>query len=522
MSFSRAFFPVAIMVLIALIAVIISLGMTNRAIKSSNQKLSLHSMDLHFNNIQDFQETMVLDYSEWGDTFTKLTMNNDIEWFSYSIGGANLINNRIHGIAYIKNDGTLSQQHTRNDDVSFHISQAIFHEDFESIKKETLAFKTLVPHTVSYFKMINNAPTLISFSPITHPNPAAYPDFNLDNRDFLVFWTVVTPALLARTSERLNLQNLTITSQSSPYNFAFKDNQDNIISQLSWALKKDATNPLALSFYTSIAMFSLLVIGGLLSFIRLTELIRQLNEAKSSAERGHKIKSEFLATMSHELRTPLNSIIGFSDILQSTQKDSLTESQSEYIGHIQASGKHLLNIINEILDMSKIEAGKYDLAEEEMDIRRVINQSIIYLEKPITDKNITLIKKIPEKLNEFMGDSKVIKQLLLNLLSNSIKFTPEGGQVTVSCSITPEGCMELYVEDTGVGISPEKLDIITEPYLQDQDHKTRTHEGTGLGLAITKAFVEMHQGILEITSELNVGTRVTITFPASRVLPDLI
>lgn len=517
MSFARAFFPVAAIVLAALVAVIISLGVTDRAIKKSNQSLSLHSMNVHFKNIQEFQETLVLDYTEWADIFTHLTMSNDIEWFNYNIGGANIINNRIHGIAYLKNDGTLIKQHTRNGTAAFRISQEIFLEDFEGIKEKTLASAANVPRSLSYFKNIGGTPALISFSPITHPNL----DFNPDNRDFLAFWTVMTPDILAQTAEMLKLENLSITSKKSPYNFIFKDSIGTMIAELSWTLKKEGTNPLALSFYTSIAIFLLLIIGGYLSFLRLTELINQLNDAKSTAERGHKIKSEFLATMSHELRTPLNSIIGFSDILQTSPKDTMTETQSEYIGHIQASGKHLLNIINEILDMSKIEAGKYDLAEEEMDMSRVINQSVIYMKKNVADKNITLIKKIPADLNEFMGDEKVIKQLLLNLLSNSIKFTPAEGQITISCAINEKGAMEIYVEDTGIGISPEKLDIITEPYLQDQDHKTRSHEGTGLGLAITKAFVEMHQGTMEITSKLKVGTRVTINFPAARVLSDV-
>jgi two-component system cell cycle sensor histidine kinase PleC len=269
-------------------------------------------------------------------------------------------------------------------------------------------------------------------------------------------------------------------------------------------------------------MFALLLIGGYFSHRRIFDLISELDKAREHAESGHRIKSEFLATMSHELRTPLNSIIGFSDILNTDPKETLNEKQHEYVGHIQSSGKHLLNIINEILDMSKIEAGKYELHEVEINLRHTLRQSLVYLENEAKEKNITLVKKIPDILNEFVGDEKVMRQLLLNLLSNAIKFTPEKGQVTLGCSVTQEGCMEIYVEDNGIGISPEKLDLITEPYLQDQGHKTRSHQGTGLGLAITKAFVEMHQGIMDIKSELNKGTRVTITFPATRVLDEMI
>ncbi len=510
------------MILIALIAVIISLSMTDSAIKKSNHELSHHSIGLHLHYIQDFQETMVLDYTEWGDTFTNLTIKNDLEWFGYSIGGANLLSSRIHGLAFIKNDGTLRAQHTRNADKSYLIAQEVFDQDFSAVRKKALIDRSLTPLAVSYFRDINGTPTLISFSAITHPDPDAYPDFNPDDRDFLVFWTVLTPQLLAKASDMLNLQDLVLTQEISPDHYALKDSKGGNVALLKWSLKKQDTNPLALSFYTSLAMFSLLLVGGYISFIRVSELIRQLNDAKSNAERGHKIKSEFLATMSHELRTPLNSIIGFSDILQSTPESGLTETQSEYIGHIQASGKHLLNIINEILDMSKIEAGKYDLNEEEMDIKRTINQSIVFLEKAATDKNITLVREMSDTVNEFMGDAKVIKQLIMNLLSNSIKFTPDGGRVTVGCSVTGDGGLEIFVKDTGIGISPEKLDIITEPYLQDQDHKTRSHQGTGLGLAISKAFVEMHQGTMDIKSRPGEGTCVTITFPAERVLSEIV
>lgn len=522
MNFSKAFFPVAATVLIALTTIIISLGVTDRALKRSDHIHSLNSVTQHIKNIQDFQATMLLDYTEWSDTFTNLTIKNDAAWFRYSIGGANLLNRKIHGLAFIKNDGTLIVQETRNDNKAYAITQEIFDKDFSYICQKVLSRPEQGATPLSFFKMVNGTPTLFSFSAITHPDPNAYPDFPLERRDFLLFWTVLTPEILHQTEEALHLENMAITTQASDDNFALRDSKNRIISWLKWSQEEEKSNPLAFSFYTSLAMFALLLIGGYFSYWRIFGLIGELDAARKHAEAGHRIKSEFLATMSHELRTPLNSIIGFSDILMMGPKDNLTEKQEEYIGHILSSGKHLLNIINEILDMSKIEAGKYELFEEEMDLRRTINQSIVYVEKDARDKNITLVRQIPDRLNEFMGDSKVIKQLMLNLLSNAIKFTPENGKITVGCSVTEEGIMEIYVEDSGIGISPEKIDIITEPYLQDQDHKTRSHQGTGLGLAISKAFVEMHQGTMDIQSELNVGTRITLTFPATRVLEEII
>ncbi len=522
MSFSRAFFPVAITVLIALCAMIISLGITDNAIKNSDHKLSHNSMAQHIKNLEEFQATMVLDYAEWSETFTKLTINDDIEWFHYSIGGANFLNSRIHGLAFIKNDGTLVDQDTRNGNKSFAITQGDLDKNFIPIKKAILNNTALDAEPVSFFININGIPTLFSFSPITHPEKNAYPDFSMQQRDFLVFWTALTPELLSRASDILRLKELKVTSSNSPDNFLLKNSTGDNIAGLTWSLQEDGTNPLTLSFYTSLAMFALLLLGGYFSHRRIFSLIKELNQARKNAVSDDKVKSDFLATISHELRTPLNSIIGFSDILKSGAVDRLTEQQEEYVGHIQNSGKHLLTIINEILDMSKIESGKYELYEVEINLRQTLNQSIVFLEKDAQDKNITLIRKIPKPLNEFMGDEKVIRQLMLNLLSNSIKFTPDGGQITIGCSVTDGQEMEIYVEDNGIGISPKKINSITEPYIQDQDHKTRSHQGTGLGLAISKAFVELHQGTMTIQSELGKGTRVTLLFPASRVLEDML
>ncbi|PCI44982.1 MAG: hypothetical protein COB49_10540 [Alphaproteobacteria bacterium] len=522
MSFSKAFFPVAVTILIALYMIIVSLGITDRAIKKSGQRISYYSIAQHIHDIQDFQATMLLDYTEWSDTFTNLTLKNDMKWFHYSIGGANMLKRKIHGLAFIKNDGTLIDQETRDNNMDYAISRNVFKQNFDFIRQGMLENITLDAEPVSFFVNNNGTPTLFSLSPITHPDSTAYPDFSPDKRDFLMFWTALTPELLLQTSDILNLKDLVITAVSSPGNFLLKDSMGNIIASLEWSLREEDSNPMALSIYTSIAMFALLLLGGYFSHRRIFSLISELDQAREHAESDHRIKSEFLATMSHELRTPLNSIIGFSDILSSGTKETLSDKQTEYVGHIQSSGKHLLNIINEILDMSKIEAGKYELHEVEINLRHTLKQSIVYLEKEAKDKNITLVKKIPDALNEFVGDEKVIRQIILNLLSNAIKFTPDKGQVIIGCAVTDKGCMEIYVNDNGIGISPEKLDMITEPYLQDQDHKTRSHQGTGLGLAITKAFVEMHQGTMDIKSEINAGTHVTITFPPARVLTEVI
>lgn len=517
MSFSRAFFPVAVTVLIALAAIIISLGMTDRAIKESGHKLSHHSMELHLKNIQDFQETMLLDYTEWSMTFSNMTLNNDMAWFRYSIGGADIIYTKLHGMAFMKNDGTLIEKISRNDTAAYTISQDTFKDDFAFIKQKIMAEPAERPVPLSFFKHINGTPALISFSPITHPDPTAYPDFSPDQRDFMIFWTILTPELLSQTSEDLRLQNLSFTPKVSPENFSLADSKGKVISSLQWSLKKQDTNPLSLSLNTSLAMFALLLLGGYFSHRRIFDLIRQLDHARKEAETGHRIKSEFLATMSHELRTPLNSIIGFSDVLSKGIQGSLNPQQNEYVGYIHSSGEHLLTIINEILDMSKIEAGKYEITEGEVDINATIQNCNILLGKAADDKGILLEEDLEESIEDMIGDVKVIKQILLNIINNALKFTPKEGYVKVRSMMSKDGGLKVTIEDTGCGISPDKLDLILKPYVQVGNHKTRSQHGTGLGLAISDAFMKMHQGTLEIESVLNKGTCVILTFPANRI-----
>jgi len=517
LRFSRAFFPIAVTILIAVSAIIISLGMANNALKKSGHNISYHSLALYFKNIQDFQEIMLLDYSEWNASFNKMTIKNDMKWFYTSIGNADIINTTIHGMAFIKNDSRLITQFTRNNNTAYALSKDNFNDDFIFIKETILENSFSKPTPLSFFTEIQGFPALISFSPITHPNPEIYPDFSADQRDFLVFWTILTPEILSQVRESLRFKNLSLTDLISPENYTLKDSKGRPVSSLQWELKKEEINPLALSLYTSLAMFALLLLGGYFSYRRVNELIRQLDHARKEAEDGHKIKSEFLATMSHELRTPLNSIIGFSDVLTKGLQGELSPQQKEYADYIHSSGEHLLTIINEILDMSKIEAGRYQITEGEVDINATVMTCNALLRKLAEDKNIRLEEDLADNMKDMVGDAKVIKQILFNIVSNAIKFTPKGGLIKISSKMSPKGNIKIKIKDNGCGIEEDKLEHIIKPYIQAGDHKTRSQQGTGLGLAISDAFMKMHQGNLDIKSTLNEGTCIILTFPAERV-----
>lgn len=238
-----------------------------------------------------------------------------------------------------------------------------------------------------------------------------------------------------------------------------------------------------------------------------------LREAKDAAERAYAAKSQFLANMSHELRTPLNAIIGFSEMMQRQLLGPIgTEKYLDYITGIRESGEHLLDLISDILDMSKIEAGKYELDLEEINVSKVIRLAAHMMEGRAQEGRIKL--KTGDIADDLVitADRRAVMQILLNLLSNAVKFTKPGGSVNIECAGQKNGVL-IKVMDTGIGIPPSKIACVTRPFEQAAGHYTREHEGTGLGLAITKELTEMHGGSLQIESTVSVGTTVTIRLP---------
>lgn len=240
---------------------------------------------------------------------------------------------------------------------------------------------------------------------------------------------------------------------------------------------------------------------------------KSLRAAKETAEQAYASKTRFLANMSHELRTPLNAVIGFSEMIQRQLLGPLGNNRYlEYIGGIRQSGEHLLNLINDILDMSKIEIGKYELYIEGINVGKTIQLALHMVESRAHESQIKLVAdKIPENL-QISADRRAVMQVLLNLLSNAVKFTPAGGTIEVSCEELQNG-VQITVKDTGIGIPKDKIDIVTLPFEQVDSELTRQHEGSGLGLAITKELVGLHGGTLKIESDVGKGTTVTVNLP---------
>ena len=235
----------------------------------------------------------------------------------------------------------------------------------------------------------------------------------------------------------------------------------------------------------------------------------------SSASRA---KSEFLAHMSHELRTPLNAILGFSEIIRDElMGPNATERYRAYASDIYESGRHLLLIINDVLDTSRIEVGRLVLYEDPVDVAAVVAQSIALVDQRARAAGISLENQVPDDMPILVADALRMKQILLNLLSNSIKFTRRAGGVTVGSVVRQDGSLAIWVTDTGIGMTKDEITIALEPFRQVETVAARKYEGAGLGLPLARALVEMQGGRLEIDSTPDVGTTVSLIFPAARV-----
>jgi len=248
--------------------------------------------------------------------------------------------------------------------------------------------------------------------------------------------------------------------------------------------------------------------------IQNARLFHEIERKSRQLEVASQHKSEFLANMSHELRTPLNAIIGFSEVLAERMFGDLNEKQEEYLKDIHASGQHLLSLINDILDLSKVEAGRMELELADFHLPQAIDNALVLVRERASRRGIMLGHSVDDRLGQIRGDERKVKQVLLNLLSNALKFTPEGGRIDVSAR-AHDGVAEIAVSDTGVGIAPEDQEAVFEEFRQVGSGDKKV-EGTGLGLALSRKFIELHGGRIWVKSQAGQGSIFTFTLPVRR------
>jgi signal transduction histidine kinase len=249
--------------------------------------------------------------------------------------------------------------------------------------------------------------------------------------------------------------------------------------------------------------------------IQNARLFSEIEDKSRQLEVANQHKSEFLASVSHELRTPLNAIIGFSEVMLERLFGEVNEKQEEYLQDILSSGRHLLSLINDILDLAKIEAGRMELEAGNFDLPQALDNTLVLIRERAMRRGITVERSVDPALGEINGDERKVKQVLLNLLSNAVKFTPEGGRIEVRAAVA-DGTAEISVTDTGVGIAPEDQEAVFEEFRQVGTDYARKHEGTGLGLALARKFVELHGGKIWVKSQVGQGSTFTFAIPISR------
>ncbi|WP_350333682.1 sensor histidine kinase [Coralliovum pocilloporae] len=246
------------------------------------------------------------------------------------------------------------------------------------------------------------------------------------------------------------------------------------------------------------------------------------DEARRQAEAANLAKSKFLATMSHELRTPLNAILGFSEVMKTELLGPMeNNTYKDYAGDIHSSGNHLLNLINQILDLSRIEAGRYTLQEEPVSLSEVAEDCVHMMDLKAQGKGVELVENYESQLPKLWADERSVRQIMLNLLSNAVKFTPAGGSVTITIAWTANGGQYVSVRDTGPGIPEDEIPVILSQFGQGSLANETDERGTGLGLPIVQALMSMHNGSFELRSKLREGTETIAIFPRTRVMDRL-
>ncbi|WP_162139715.1 ATP-binding protein [Kordiimonas gwangyangensis] len=355
----------------------------------------------------------------------------------------------------------------------------------------------------------------------------AYPDLNYEGTDandqLTEAYILAAEGKHEKAFEVLNkARRGLLNAQFADFQNSVTDMRSSIVTMIE---KQKAENALldAENAYSRllIALVFIIAAGTTVLLVLQRRHNRAMAEAKHHAEMANKSKSEFLANMSHELRTPLNAILGFSEMMQHKVYGEVGAKQYvDYVDHIHESGKLLLDIINDILDLSKVESGRLIVREEEVSVPTLFDDVVRLTSPRASKKRITVQTSLPPRLPHLRADNRLCKQILLNVVGNAVKFTDEGGKITLGAYRMDDGALMVEVEDNGIGMNPDELEIALTPFGQAGSTATRSHEGTGLGLPLVESLMKLHGGTLALRSVKGAGTVVILKFPAARVLSE--
>ena len=518
----------------------------NQIVRTGSQRVAMGAIE----TMAEYLEKSVMDYAFWNDTVKNVIEDFDSQWADDNIGNWTFQNLSIDAALVF-------------DSAERPLYGAIRGKSLPPMAVlKTLGQDALVPliesvraapgkpgersATPSAFLLVDGVPHLAAVAAIKfekavvgRPDPGP--------QGFLVFTQELSAQKLEELERRLQFENLRFSpakTSDDRATLALRTGDNRIIGMLAWDVEQPGTEmlvnlsiPLAITFAVTGFLAVLIVLrirraartlelnhlelatqrNALASAYESVEIQRRIEaDLREKATEANRAKSLFLAHMSHEFRTPLNAIIGFSEFVLINPNNVLKEAKTrEYVADIHQSGRQLLSLINDVLDLAKIESGKREMHDEELDLDALVLECIRVL-KPQISRKLLEVQNVPSRI-ALIVDGRSMRQILTNLLSNAVKFTNQGGRITIATEHQVDG-FAITVTDTGCGIAPTDIEKVLQPFGQVDTAVNRTTSGTGLGLSIVQKLIEMHGGNLKIDSEPGRGTRVTVVLPSSRTL----
>ncbi|WP_417449465.1 ATP-binding protein [Kordiimonas sp.] len=503
MNFRKLVAPVFLAVAVSIAAfgalVVFAAARQDTAALSAEKRVVAHGMA----SLLDALAVLAEDNAWWDAAVENIFLKEDIDWIDYTLGESVMGINQVHGVLIIRADGTMAYA---NFTAALPSPHSILDHGLATLVKTTKPPQKHQPLSRSGYLKIDDS--LIAFGASMVQSTGANDVGNILGKrlPFVVFISLVSSGDVAQIGRENAIENLRLAEQmpNLDSSFAVMDIQGQEAAFLSW--ESAAPGSQMIRYMILPAILLLVVIG--FAMARFLKRAGRLIEELAGA---NKAKSAFLASTSHEIRTPLNAIIGFTEMISLELYGKVEgEKNKEYLKLIKDSGEHLLSIINDILDISKLEAERFEVYAERVDPREPIRAACQLVAASAREKDIEVdLTCLP---GDVLSDERIMRQILINLLSNAIKFTPLGGKIIVDGKIKGR-FYALTVEDTGVGMTDTEIKVALSLFGQVNDSLTRSQKGTGLGLPLVTRFVDLLNGTFNITSTPGVGTRVTVSFP---------